>query len=178
MFWSNVRCVYHTFNLYSKWTYPLVSVDTLIKLAFWKVVISCSGHQSCLRASPTLYFIAPFGALILWAMLKDKSSLVLDYLTMWISGRWALHKMQFMNEDEVVGWVLRGYLFTFVKTLTSSKCHLFGGVLAFKQLEIQIFQGIVVDCCCWCWSKGPNPTPLLWAKEHVAFICVHLFKKS
>jgi hypothetical protein len=32
-----------------------------------------------------------------------------------------------------------------VKTLTSSKCHPLGRVLAFKQLEIKIFQDFVVN---------------------------------
>jgi hypothetical protein len=36
MYWSNVTCVFHAPNLQSKWTYPLVNVDILIKLAFFE----------------------------------------------------------------------------------------------------------------------------------------------
>ncbi len=34
MYWLNVTCVFHFPNLYSKWTYLLVNVDTLVKLTF------------------------------------------------------------------------------------------------------------------------------------------------
>jgi hypothetical protein len=73
------------------------------------------------------------------------------------------------NENEVICWVLGGYLVTFVNTLTLSKCHPFGGVIAFKQLEIQLLQGFIVDRYWQWWSRGPNPTP---------FNCIHPILKS
>jgi hypothetical protein len=49
-----------------------------------------------LTSVPSL-LIAPFGALILPSLLKDKSSLVLVYPNTWIFGRLALHKVHLMK---------------------------------------------------------------------------------
>jgi hypothetical protein len=124
------------------------------------------------------YCPAPFGALILPSLLKDKSSWVPKCQNMWIFGRLALHKVQLMKWKWSRMLKLGGYLITFVKMLTPSKCHSFGGVLAIKQLEIQLLWGFIVDCYCWCWSRRPNSMPLLWVKEHEPFNCVHPIYRS
>jgi len=65
----------------------------LIKL--WKA--NPNGSPKLLMGVPSLFLTAPFGALILPSLLKDKSSLVLVYPNTWIFGRLALHKVQLMK---------------------------------------------------------------------------------
>jgi hypothetical protein len=65
----------------------------LIRL--WKA--NPNGSPKLLTSVLNLFLIAPFGALILPSLLKDKSSLVLVYPNTWIFGRLALHKMHLMK---------------------------------------------------------------------------------
>ncbi len=69
-------------------------VDVLL-IRLWKA--NPNGSPKLLTNVPSLFLIAPFGALILPSLLKDKSSLVLVYPNTWIFGRLALHKVHLMK---------------------------------------------------------------------------------
>ncbi len=48
-------------------------------------------------------------------------------------------KIDIWNEDEGIHGVLGGYIVTFINIVTPSKCNSIRGLLAFKQLEVQLF---------------------------------------
>jgi hypothetical protein len=85
-------------------------------------------------------------------------------------------KFHIWNEDEVVCGILGRYFITFVNTFITSKYNSFGGLLAFKQLEVQLCWGFIVNHDGCCWSKRSNSSSLLCAKEHEAFNCIHAIK--
>jgi hypothetical protein len=76
----------------TNFVWSLVDVP-LIRL--WKA--NPDGSPKLLMSVPSLFLIAPFGALILPNLLKDKSSLVSVYPNTWIFGRLALHKVHLMK---------------------------------------------------------------------------------
>jgi hypothetical protein len=60
----------------------------------------------------------------------------MDYPNTWISGRGNCAKFHIWNEDEAICGVLGRCFVAFVNTVTTSKYNSFGGLMAFKQLEV------------------------------------------
>jgi len=128
-------------------------------MKLWKA--NPNGSPKLLMGVRSLVPYRPIWGNDFWGLWRDKSSLV---ICGFLEGGHCT-KCNIWNEDEAIHGILGGYLITFVKTVTQSKCHSFGGVLVFKQLEIQLLYGFIVNLCCWCWSKGPNLTSLCGSKN-------------
>jgi hypothetical protein len=89
------------------------------------------GHWNCLLESHALFHTIEFAAMMCQGQWRDKSSYVLDFLDMWISRRWELHKVQHMKWKWSHMWsIALKYLVAFVKTVTPSKCNSFRRFLA------------------------------------------------
>ncbi len=129
--------------------------------------------QSYLLGFPTLFHITQFGAMMQWGQWRGSSLLVLDCLNTWNYGNNALNKAQLMWWRWVYMWIIGRMFCCICQNLCLLKGSLFGGLLAFQQLEVELCESWVVVHKADFLFKRLGHLSLLWAQELKANSHIH-----